>query len=88
MSNDETTMNPRRWTTPAVLIIAVASFLMGGVLASAPSAMADVQKGEQRTTFKDGGIIANETLQESLSVLKRLDERVARIEKALLEVVK
>lgn len=77
-----------RWTTPAVLLVASVAFVLGMALAPAHRLQADVSPGEPRESFKDGGVIANATLQESLTVIKRLDQRVERIEKALLEVVK
>lgn len=48
---------------------------------------AEVTEGEKREAFLDGGVIANKTLEEQLVVLKRIDERLARLEKALFEVV-
>lgn len=78
----------RRWTTPAVLAVASIAFLAGIALAPANRVIAEVTEGEKRDAFKDGGVLANATLQESLVVIKRLDQRVERIEKALLEVVK
>ncbi len=78
----------RRWTTPAVLLIASLAFLAGIALAPANRVSAEVTEGDKREAFKDGGVLANQTLQESLVVLKRLDQRIERIEKVLLEVVK
>jgi hypothetical protein len=78
----------RRWTTPAVAVVASLAFAAGLALAPGSRAVAEVTKGDERETFKDGGLIANQTMQESLVVIKRLDQRVERIEKALLEAVK
>jgi hypothetical protein len=78
----------RLWSTPAVLFLASIAFFAGIAFSPTRGVQADVTKGDDRETFKDGGVIANNTLQESLTVLKRLDQRIERIEKALLEVVK
>jgi hypothetical protein len=88
MNRVDRSSGSRRWTTPAVLVVASLAFLAGIALAPANRAIAEVTEGEKREAFKDGGVLANSTLQESLVVLKRLDQRVERIEKALLEVVK
>lgn len=88
MSEIVKTPQQRRWTTPAVVAIAVASFAAGNLVPLASSSAADIEKGQPRSTFIDGGVLANDTLQQSLVVLKRLDERVGRIEEALLEVAK
>lgn len=76
----------RRWSTAMVVAIGCCCFTAGSLWSGLP-AMAEVTKTPPRDTFKDGGVIANETLLESLGVLKKLDERVARIEKALLKAV-
>lgn len=77
----------RTWSKGSVIALAVLAFLAGQWSAHLPSAEADVTRAKDRETFKDGGVLANETLNASLAVLKQLDQRVARIESALLEVV-
>jgi hypothetical protein len=84
MENDRSFNRGARARTAAFLAVAGISYLAGSL---APPVRAEVTPGQPRTTFLDGGVIANETLQQQLAVLKRLDERIARIEKALLEAV-
>lgn len=78
----------RPWSTPAVLAVALGAFVAGSMLGGLSPASADVRKAEPRDTFKDGALIANQTLEASLVILKRLDDRVANIEEALLTVTK
>jgi hypothetical protein len=75
----------RTWTSKGV--VAASSFIAGLLVAGGTPLGADVTPAEQRPTFKSGGLVANQTLLEQLVVLKRLDERIARIEDALLKVV-
>lgn len=84
MDNDRSFRRGSRARTAGWLAVAGVAFLAGSLV---PPVRAEVTPGQPRTTFLDGGVIANATLEQQLVVLKRLDERIARIEKALLEAV-
>lgn len=85
----ETRKTPKRkWSAAALLAVGTLAFLSGAVLQPVwQPVRAEVTPGEPRKAFLDGGVIANQTLEQQLVILKRMDERIARIEKALLDVV-
>lgn len=76
-----------KWLTKPMAAAIASAFVLGAFWQPIQPAAAEVTEGEKRTTFLDGGVIANQTLQEQLVVLKRIDDRLARLEKALFEVV-
>jgi len=67
----------------AVGIIVSGAYLAGSLFRAPPEANADVRRSPQRQAFLAGGERAVPILQDIAATLKRIDDRLARLEKTV-----
>ena len=69
-------------------LVGIAAFILCGVCWSTASAQPDREEGPRKEAFRSGGARSEDVLKEIAGTLKRIDQRLERIEKVVVDGAK